>query len=240
MIDAVVLILIGLLAVFGLFRGVVSQIMALAGILLAYFIAPSWGPTIGGFVQDQLEISRFMAEKLSILVVGVAVYLSARLFGFGIEKMLVNRVREFKKLNRVGGGVLGGIKGVVLVSIVFCFLALVPRHLTKEWFPKLLASQTYKLAAEYNPMGNSRALDRLRVFREAMNDPKKFKVLRDDPKAQELFSEHHVGNPFRDHRFLKNLHEGDFEKIQKRDEVEALMKDDRLEELLGELEKDSK
>lgn len=239
MIDASIILFVLLMALLGLFRGIVSQIMALAGLALAYFIAPAWGPTIGGFVQDQLSWSLFMAEKLSVLMVGITVYLAARLFGFGIEKMLVNRVREFKKLNRLGGAAMGGVKGLVLVVIAFCFLALLPSGVMQDWFPRLRSSYAYALAAKYNPMGDATTLERMRQIREAMQDPKKMKRLRDDPEAQKIFAEHKVGNPFRDHRFLQNLHEGDFDKLQKRDEMEALMQDDRLENLIANLEESS-
>src|SRR5882672_4950407 len=95
LVDSLALGFIALSVVFGLIRGIISQIMALAGIVGAYYFAPSWGPGLGSFAQKEMGCSRFMAEKMSIFVVGVVLYFAARLLGYGIEKLLVHRIKGF-------------------------------------------------------------------------------------------------------------------------------------------------
>ena len=237
MIDYIVLILIGLAAAFGLIRGIVSQVMALLGIVAAYFLAPGWGRTLGGAVQEQLGSSRFMADKASILLVGILIYLICRLAGYGFEKTVLNRVKEAKKLNRLGGAGLGAVKAIAFISIIFFFLALVPRQKVQATVPKLLKSKTYQLAARYNPMGRQDMLERMRTLRTSVKDPKTGRRLRNDPKIQALLKRHGMKDALGDKRFVKTLEEGDFENLRKFEKVEELMKDDQLVELLGKLDK---
>ncbi|MFH1016709.1 MAG: CvpA family protein [Pseudomonadota bacterium] len=237
LIDQIILALIVVAFIFGMIRGVVSQIMALLGLVGAYFLAPEWGRQFGPFVQGQLGCSRFMAEKASILIIGVTLYIVARLIGYGIEKLVVNRVKAFKKLNRIGGGVLGIAKCSAMVAIAFFFLTLVPIEKVKEWAPRVVESYTYRLAAEHNPMGRQAVIERMRTFRSIVQSPLKSKKLRENKDVERLLDRHELKNVLNDPRFIRSLNEGDFDRLQQSEEVEKLMRDDDLARLLDNLDK---
>ncbi len=236
MVDWIVLGLIGAAAIFGLIRGIVSQIMALAGLVAAYLLAPTWGPRFGGLVQAQLGCSRFMAEKASILMVGLVIYLGVRLLGYGVEKLVVKRVKSFERLNRIGGGVMGAVKSVLMIAIVFFFVALLPRQTLKERAPRVLDSRTYQYAARFNPMGEASVLDRMRRFRSAVSDPRQREQLEKNQKVDELLSRYQLKSALKDKRFVRSLKEGDYDDLKKNDAVEKMMRDDELVNLLDQLE----
>jgi len=222
----------------GFFRGLVSQVMAIAGLIAAFIFAPEGALLISGWVEQHVIASRFMAEKASIFFVGVMIYIVATAIGFLISKLFVNRFQQFKVINRFGGGALGAIKAVIIVAVVLFFTALLPNDILQKWTPNLKNSVSFKIADKINPLGEKKVLDRMRYFRTIMNSPKKNKRLRSDPQIRKLLSKYKMEDAFKDPRFVKMVEEGDFENLQSNEAVERMMKDDQLVELLEKLEKE--
>ncbi len=239
MIDMIVIGLVGISAIFGLFRGIVSQIVAILGLVVAWYFAPQGGKAISSFVEQQLGCSRFMAEKASIFFAGVAIYLVCWFLGLALDKLFLNRIIEFKKLNRIGGAVLGATKAGALVAFIFFFLTLIPAENIKAWVPKLLESRTYRLSARYNPAAKPLFLERMRYLRSSVRDPKKVIRLRESNEVGELLARHRLNNVFNDKQFMKSIESGDYEAFQNNEQMESLLQDDKLVELLGQLEKDA-
>jgi hypothetical protein len=212
--------------------------MALTGLVAAYWLAPGWGRELGGVVQEQLGCTRFMADRASIFLVGVGIYLACRLLGYGVEKLVISRVKEAQKLNRVGGAFLGACKTTAMVGILFFFVTLIPREMVRSTVPKILQSVTYRLAAEYNPMGRQQVIERMRALRSTVSSSKKGGKLASDPEMQKLLARHGLGNALNDGRFVHTLKDGDFEQLQKYEHVENLMKDEKLVELLDQLDQE--
>ena len=181
-----------------------------------------------------------MAEKMSIFLIGLLIYLSARLIGFAFEKSFVNRVKGLWKLNRLGGAFLGGLKSTIIIAIVFFFVALVPPKMVKKRFPKLLTSHTYQMAARNNPMVEQNMLERMRLLRTTVLDPKKNKHLKDHPDFKKLFSKYKLKSAMNDKRFVRALEEGDFDKLRENEQVEELMQDDQLTSLLAALDAENR
>ncbi|MFH1262012.1 MAG: CvpA family protein [Pseudomonadota bacterium] len=238
MVDGIILGLIGVSAVFGLIRGIVSQIMGILGLVAAYLLAPGWGRLAAGFVQGQLGCSKFMAEKVSIFFVGVAIYLACRLIGYGIEKAVVGRVKAFRTVNRLGGAIFGALKTAAILAIVLCFLALIPSEQVRGWFPKLPESRAFQLAAKHNPMGKQAMLERMRRLRTTMIDPKQAERLARSDQIEKILSQYDLKGALDEKKFVEAVRTGDFDELAKNEKVEALMKDDRLTELLDQLVKE--
>jgi uncharacterized membrane protein required for colicin V production len=236
-VDVVIVVLVLVAAVFGLIRGIISQIMGMAGLVAAYLFAPAGGKYAAVFVQHQLGCSKFMAGKVSILLIGVLIYIAFRLVGLLVEKLFVNRVKEFKSLNRLGGAALGAVKATVILAMMFCFLALVPREEVRAWFPKVLESRSYLLAAKYNPMGKQVVLERMRHFRTSIADPQEMERLKKSDKIGKILEQYELRGALNDKRFVEPLQQGDFDTLQKNEQIEKLMKDDQLTTLLDDLEK---
>ncbi len=239
MIDQILCGLIIVAAIFGLIRGVVSQIMSLIGLAAAYFASPWVGANLGSWVQGQLGCSRFMAEKASIFLAGVLIYIACRLFGYGIEKFFVNRVKGLWKVNRIGGALLGGLKATAIIALSLFFLALIPVDLVRGWVPRMLESRAYRFAASHNPMGKQATLERMRQFRATMSDPKKMSKLKSSPDLNAILSEYQMKDALNDGRFVDSIRQGDYEQIQKVERVEELMNDEKLSQILTKLDRET-
>ena len=231
-VDYVLIGLIAAIAVFGAVRGILSQIASLAGIAAAFFVAPLVSGPLSPFIRDWLDTSVFTARKVSILLAAVAVYAAVRIAGYGFEKLFLNRVRELRRLNRLGGAALGAVKGGVLVAVGLFFTALIPRSTLASWAPALVRSGSYRLASRFNPLGDQAFLDRARLLRRSMDSSDIREKLKDSPGVRRLLAEHRMEGALDDERFLRTLREGDFESLRRNEDIEKLMREDQLEELL--------
>jgi uncharacterized membrane protein required for colicin V production len=236
MIDWIALGLIAVAAIFGFIRGIVSQIVALAGLVAAYSFAPALGRSAGPWIQHQLGCSLFIAEKAGTLLIGITIYIAFRMVGFVFEKMFVRHVRDARLMNRVGGAVLGGLKGTLLVGLFFCFVALVPRENVIALTPKLTESVAYRWAAEHNPMVQQDVLERMRRLRTVMKDPKKADHLQNSKELERLLERYNLKGALKEDRVLAPLQEGNYTALQRNEQIEKLMRDEELTKLLVDLE----
>lgn len=146
-IDTALLIFIGLLAIFGFIRGVVSQAMAIAGLVAAYFFAAPLSVHIVGKIAQGMGSTEAYAKPFAVLWAAVLIYLGCRLIGFAFEKILVNQSGSLKSLNRIGGGFLGAVKGCMILMIAFYILRLVPKDTLEAHAPKIPQSKMYQFFA---------------------------------------------------------------------------------------------
>ncbi len=153
-IDSALLIFIGLLAIFGFIRGVVSQAMGIAGLVAAYFFAAPLSVHIVGKIAQGMGSTEAYAKPFAVLWSAVLIYIGCRLVGFAIEKIFVNQSGSLKGLNRIGGGFLGAIKGCMILMIAFYILRLVPKETLEAHAPKIPQSKMYQYFANtqlFNP-----------------------------------------------------------------------------------------
>jgi uncharacterized membrane protein required for colicin V production len=235
MVDYIVAALIAVSFIFGMIRGVVSQVMAVVGIGTAYFYAPEYGRQFGPMLQHELGCSRFVADKISTLLFALGIYISARLLGLIIDKLLTKRVQPLTKLNRLGGGFFGVVKCVAIVAVGFFFVGIVPTEYLRSWAPKILESRVFQFAEKHNPMGRQAMLDRMRNFTGAVSTSDKIRKLQSDPEAERILSRHQLNRALRDKDFIKKLQDGDYEQLRRTDNIEKLMQDEDLTRLLDRL-----
>src|ERR1043166_2930750 len=127
-VDYIVFFFIAVAAFFGFVRGIVSQIMAILGLITSFLFAPSIGQLFGGFFQHHFGCSKFMGDKIATFLVGATIYLTARFIGFLTHRFFARHIEGYKKINRLGGALFGATKGVLLIMVIFFFIALIPRE----------------------------------------------------------------------------------------------------------------
>jgi membrane protein required for colicin V production len=125
MVDIVVLVVVGALVFFGLWRGLARQVVGIAGIAAGYIVATSlYGPLsakfLSGFRPATGHVIGFLAVFFACIVgvsiIGWIAGISRGIAGPGI-------------LSRIGGGILGAVKGCLIVSIaVVMMVAFLPSH----------------------------------------------------------------------------------------------------------------
>ncbi len=112
--DIVVLVVVGLFAVVGLWKGLVRQVVGLAGIAAGYLIAVRFYATLAEKVLPGFRPT--IGHVISFLSIFVACILAASVLGWIVGR-LVNIV-HLRIVNRIAGGLLGGIKGYLIVAIL--------------------------------------------------------------------------------------------------------------------------
>lgn len=143
-IDLTLLIFIGLLATFGFIRGVVSQAMSIVGLVAAYFFATPLSVYIVPKMAVALGSNEAYARPFSVLWSAIIIYIGCRLIGFAVEKILVDQSDSLKMMNRLGGGLLGAIKGCLILLIAFYILRFIPHETLEARAPKISQSQLYQ------------------------------------------------------------------------------------------------
>lgn len=237
-IDLVALIAVALAAVYGLFRGIISQLMGIFGLIFALLFAGRLSPLMATWVKDQFGWSKFLSDKFSMFFMGVLIYVLFRIIGVFLGRF-IGTSKELKSMNRVGGAFLGGIKGLIIVVIAFLFLTLLPLNWIKSWIPKLPQSLFYKIASRHNPMLDSNSLERMRKVRSLLNKPEKLEKMRKSPVTKKILEKHKVPGMFEDKRFIKVLEEGDYDTLHKNHDFEGVMNEDELATLLEKIEGES-
>ncbi len=111
--DIIVFAVIGLLTVIGLWKGMMRQIFGLLGVIAGYMLAMRFYGPCSKFLTD---IHPGAAKAISFIAIFLACILVAHFIGLGTGRFFA--VVKLGFLNRIGGGILGFLKGCIVVSIV--------------------------------------------------------------------------------------------------------------------------
>lgn len=229
MIDVFFLLVIGVFVVLGMFRGVVSQVSSIVGIVGVFLFSSSLGQMLAQILGQSLGTSQTIARPLSLFLASIAIYTVIRLLGVLIEKSFVNQMTELKAMNRLGGGLLGSLKAICLVFILLFFVNLVPERNIRSWAPKLLESRFYQVASTYNPLGKDDVITRIKSQMTWLK-----KKMQPGPSIQKSIGQ--VVSKGAPENLPKEPSSAaakkQIEVSDKRAEIEALMNDDELVKLL--------
>lgn len=126
-IDIIVLVIIGVSAAFGVWRGLVREVLALVAWVAAFLIANLFAPDAAKLLPRAMA-----SEELRLLVSFVVVFIVA-LVGMSVLAILASklvRVIGLGPADRVVGGLFGLARGLLLVMILVLLAGLttVPRQ----------------------------------------------------------------------------------------------------------------
>lgn len=239
-IDIAVILWIFAAALYGMFRGMVSQFVAIVGIVCAFLFSGQAGPWLAPHLRDSFGFSKFIADKSAIFFAGLIIYFLFKVVGFAVERLLIGKSKGLKSANRTGGAVLGGIKGLLLVVFLFGFVTILPVKWVRSWFPKLPQSYSYRWAAKVNPMGKGATLEKMRSVRSAFSEPEKLDRLKKSKEVGEILKKHNMPHMLEDDRLAKVIQDGDYDTLHKNPAFEKVLQEDKLGEILEQIEKESK
>lgn len=144
LIDAVVLVIIGLSALFGVIRGLMREVLALVAWVAAFLVANLLAPEAarllpGGMAAELRLLAGFVAIFLLVLVVmsvlAILVSKLVRSAGLGAE-------------DRVLGGVFGLARGGLIVTILVLLAGLTSLPRQPVWRNALLTGPMVVLAVQ--------------------------------------------------------------------------------------------
>ena len=122
LLDIVIAVLCLGLAVYGIFQGMVRQLISWGGLLLGHIA----GVKFYGIAQERLRLDFSHGDIVAYLLIFLAVYLAVRLLGLLVERWV--RGSQLSGTDRFAGMLAGFGKGVLLsVLLVFVLVILLPR-----------------------------------------------------------------------------------------------------------------
>jgi len=154
--DILVLLLLGVSAAIGFFRGAVREIFALVALVvaagLAVFGLPAFGPMVRNVVQPD-----WLGTIATLALVFTVAFVALRLIGAGLAHS-VQKTQMLGFLDRSLGLLIGLGRGfIVLGALYLMFNAATPEDLRPKWITEArtwpLASNMGRLLDELAPKG---------------------------------------------------------------------------------------
>lgn len=111
--DAIVIIVVGLSILRGAWRGLIRQIIGVAGVAAGYLTASHYyGWLAARFLTG---FSPMIGHIVAFLAILLACIMAASIIGWGISKP--THITGSGILNKISGGLLGGVKGCFIVAV---------------------------------------------------------------------------------------------------------------------------
>jgi membrane protein required for colicin V production len=117
MFDIIVLSVIGIVTLIGLWKGMMKQLFGLLGVIAGYVLAMRFYQPGSKFLTS---LHPTTARALSFIALFLACILMAHLLGWGAGRIFA--ISKLGFLNRIGGGLLGFLKGCIIVSVAVMVL----------------------------------------------------------------------------------------------------------------------
>jgi membrane protein required for colicin V production len=115
--DIAVVVAVGGLTLLGLFKGMVKQLVALAGVVAGYMAAMRFCEPASRFLTS---FRPGTAKVISFVAIFFACIFCAHIIAWAVGKLF--GISGLGFLNRIGGGLVGFFKGWVIVSLVVMIL----------------------------------------------------------------------------------------------------------------------
>jgi uncharacterized membrane protein required for colicin V production len=123
-VDIIAIFLFAVAAFLGWRAGAVSQIGRVAAAVLAVVAAPYGAIVVREVVLADSEMSQPAIEASSLFIAGVTIYLAVAVTGWLIVKAMRATSENLSHLDRLGGGTIGAIKGVLLLYFILTVFVL--------------------------------------------------------------------------------------------------------------------
>lgn len=126
---AVLLISVGL----GLWRGLVFEVMSLAGWIVAYFAAPPLAPVVEGLLPDGMT-SKFGPATLHVVALAIAFFFVLIVWSLAsrLVKMLIHAT-PLSVVDRLGGAGFGALRGVFIALLLVLIIGASPLAQSATW-----------------------------------------------------------------------------------------------------------
>lgn len=128
--DLIIIALIAIFVISGLRKGIIISLASLAALILGIWVAVHFSNYLDTTLMEHLKPSRKWLPILSFTITFLLVVLGVMIIAKVMEKIV--DIVGLGLFNRIGGGIFGLAKGVILVSvIIFIVAAIDPKG---KWF----------------------------------------------------------------------------------------------------------
>lgn len=123
--DFVILILLTIFTIRGIFRGLITELMVLAALIIG-FVAATLFLDIAAFLLLEIfpKLPEVAAKIISFVSIFVLVNIAARIAGTMLNKFIT--VTFLQPVNRIAGGAFAFLKAALILSIIILLIDSVP------------------------------------------------------------------------------------------------------------------
>ncbi len=129
-VDWILLAVLGLSFLLGLWRGIVQEVLSLAGWVVAFYVSQIYAPMAAAWLPMQGS-SQMLRYAAGFVVVFVAVLVATVLVSWMVKK-LVSAV-GLGPLDRLLGSLFGLMRGVVILLAVTVLVGMTPMRESEAW-----------------------------------------------------------------------------------------------------------
>jgi membrane protein required for colicin V production len=129
-VDWILLAVLGLSLLLGMWRGLIQEVLSLAGWVAAFYVSQMFAPQAAAWLPMEGS-SQMLRYAAGFVVVFVAVLIGTALVSWVIKK-LVSAV-GLGPLDRLLGSLFGLMRGVVILLAVTVFVGMTPMRETEAW-----------------------------------------------------------------------------------------------------------
>lgn len=148
-VDWALLALLAGSALLGLWRGLVFELLSIAGWLIAYFGAPVLAPLIESWLPQQ----RFDASLLHVLGLVLSFILILLVWSLGAKLVrALLHATPLSVIDRLLGGLFGCLRGLLVCMILTVLVGMTPAKEWPIWRGSQIASGLQQLLLEARPV----------------------------------------------------------------------------------------
>jgi membrane protein required for colicin V production len=112
--DMMILAIFALTTACGLWKGMIRQIVILTGVVCGYIISSKLYTPVARILPGNMEPGT--AKIISFIIIFIACIIAASVLGVLVDRIL--KIAGLGWANRLAGGVLGAVKGFIVVAII--------------------------------------------------------------------------------------------------------------------------
>lgn len=123
-IDIIILIILVVFFITGVKRGLIRQALDILGIILAFLGAFYLAHYVAYYLEDSIGLQYNISLVLSAVAIFIAVLIFFKVMGVFLKRLA--EIALLGSLDRIGGGLFGLVKGVLLISLLLVIALNIP------------------------------------------------------------------------------------------------------------------
>jgi len=121
------IVVLGVLAWFfiiGIKRGLIRQVLEVAGIIVAFLAAFYFAHVLAEWIEIKTAAAYRLSLAMAALAIFIGIIIGVHFIGLGLKKLFGLTIMGV--FDRVAGGLFGALKGVLIVSLVLSVIMILP------------------------------------------------------------------------------------------------------------------
>lgn len=229
------------LLLLGIWRGFLAQVVRIVSLVAASVLAGPLSPRVQEFLGRWMDTDTLLVDALSVALAWLGCYLALLVAGSIVVRILRGASRTVNAVDRVLGGLLGGLIGIMVaylgVSALLLLAAPLGRVLPLEklevdrsTFASVVQRHNLLTALGAPHAGQMNELVRIFSEDEGVDD-----LLR-DPRVRRIRESQAVRRVLEDPEIRGAAQEGDWRAVLGHPKVRAALQDPQVRQLLGDLD----